>query len=204
MSYGNVFGTGSAKYDVNRIPAWIEVRRQKLAGGTLDVSHNKKGDLIPLGIPVYLNEMGGVAVVLDTFKVTAVSASDVTLGQGAYGTYASEGLFIMKKDGGAKAVKLGNTEDGLKFSLDSDASSEFTAQSEVILAEAASEDSPVKLLPNGLSRRDIYIDVDNPTKATIAVVTDGQILVDRIPDIDEEYRKALTNIDFESEYQKPD
>ena len=55
------------------------------------------------------------------------------------------------------------------------------------------------LKPTGLSWRQIYIDSDNATLGTVAVVTKGQVLADRIPEISDYFKSLMPGITFEYE-----
>lgn len=201
MKHGNVFGSDARTYDASSMPVWISVDEQKLAGGTIDVSKNKRGDLIPLGIPVRLDKMGGTVVILDAFEVVTSTTTSVTLKKGIYGTVPVQGMILGKIDAAGvatKAAALGTTTDNSKFTITSDALGTLSPADKLyVIAEAG--DSKPAVLPNGLSRRDIYIDTDAPTVATVAVVTKGQILADRIPEMPDIYKNALTGITFEHE-----
>lgn len=203
MKDGNVFGSDSKQYAANRMPVWLEVKERKTAGGTIDISGLKKGTLIPLGIPVYLPKMGGDAVILDAFKVLAnVGATDtaVKLDDGIYGTKPVKGMIVGKLSGdtASAAAALGTYTEGTGFAITAEALGSLTAGDYLyIVAEAGSSKKAV--LPTGLSWREIYIDTDNPTKATVAVVTKGQILGDRIPSMLDIYKNALDGITFEYE-----
>ena len=55
------------------------------------------------------------------------------------------------------------------------------------------------LKPTGLSWREIYVSNEGAYAGTVAVVTKGQILGDRIPEMLDFYKDALTGITFEYE-----
>lgn len=201
MKHGNVFGYDAYEYGAERMPVWISVDEQKIAGGVIDISHNKRGDLIPLGIPVYLSKMGEV-VVLDSYKVVGAVTTDATsikLAKGVYGTMPAEGMILGKvSNGTGKGGALGATEDGETFAITAGAFGALN-DGDMLLVVSAVGASKAAVLPNGLSRREIFVDTNNPQHATVAVVTKGQILADRIPAISEEYKKALVGITFEYE-----
>ena len=67
----------------------------------------------------------------------------------------------------------------------------------VIASEAGNNKAAV--LPNGLSWRQVVIDSENATVGTVAVVTKGQVLADRIPAMPEFYKAAMPGITFEYE-----
>lgn len=201
MKHGNVFGYDAYEYSAERMPVWISVDEQKIAGGVIDISHNNRGDLIPLGIPVYLKKMGEV-VVLDSYKVVGAVTADstsITLSKGVYGTVPVTGMILGKASNGtAKGGELGATEDNATFTIAANAFG-VLADGDMLVVVSAVGTSKAIALPNGLSRREIYVDTNNPQHATIAVVTKGQILADRIPAISDEYKKALVGITFEYE-----
>ena len=191
MKQGNVFGSDSKQYNALSMPLWIEVKEKKLGGGTFSLADYAKGDLIPAAIPVYLPKMGGTAVILDAFEVDgAVSATDtaVKLKDGIFGTKPKKDMVIGKVAStgiAAKAAALGTFVEGTGFTITANALGVLSDGDFVYLvAEAGSSKPAVK--PTGLTLREINVDatVDVahsiiPT-ATVAVVTKGQILADRM------------------------
>lgn len=204
MKDGNVFGAPESKvYDANRMPVWLEVKERKIAGGTIDLSVFAKGTLIPLGVPVYLPKMGGTAVILDVFKVDGAVTAESTaikLKDGALGTKPKKGMIIGKANASgaiSKAAALGTFTEGTGFAITANSLGALSDGDEVVFATAAGS-SKSAILPSGLSWRQIYVDGEGQT-GTVAVVTKGQILGDRIPAIPELFKSALTGITFEYE-----
>ena len=210
-NYGNAFFSPETKqYPASVMPVWLEVKRRKIAGGTFDISDFGKGTLIAAGIPVRLDKMGGTVTLLPTFTVTAaVSATDTTLKlKPQAGIIPASGMIVGKMSSAgvaAKAIELGTAtpgtgDDAGTYSFTITAASLGTlavGDILVIVSEAGSNKAAV--LPNGLSWREVYIDSDNATLGTIAVVTDGQVLADRIPAMPDFYKAALPSIEFEYE-----
>lgn len=207
-NYGNAFFSPSTTaYDAGNMPVWLEVKERKTAGGTIDLSGYPKGTVIPLGVPVSLKSMGGTAKLLDTFTVQeAVTAESTSLKikpvAGAVIPAAGLILGAADSDGKGTAVALTGTptvEDGVYTFTITAGSFGTLAEGDVlyIFSEAGSGKSA--LLPDGLTWRQIFVDSDNPTLGTVAVVTKGQILGDRIAEVPDLYKKALPGITFEYE-----
>ena len=208
-NFGNSFFSHETKqYPAQTMPVWIEVRERKTAGGTVDISKHKKGDLIALGVPVRLNVMGGEAQFLDSFEVmVAVGSSDTSLSIKpiSNAVIPAAGLIVGKADASgnaAKAVALAGTPtvaNGVyTFTISANALGEL-AKGDIlyIISEAGSNKKAV--LPTGLSWRQIYVDSENAYKGTVAVVTKGQILGDRIAPVPDFYKAAMPGITFDYE-----
>lgn len=208
-NFGNsFFGPESKSFPAAVQPVWLEVKERKIAGGTVNLKGIAKGTMIPLGIPVSLKSMGGEAQFLETFKVVeAVSTSDTTLKikpvNGA--VIPAEGLILGKLNASgsaSKAATLAGTptvEDGVyTFTITAGAYGALSVDDILcIVSEAGSNKAAVK--PDGLSWRQIYVDSDNAYKGTVAVVTKGQILADRIAALPDYYKAALPGITLEYE-----
>ena len=213
---GNSFFTPSTKqYPAQSMPVWLEVKERKHAGGTVDISGYKDGDIIPAGIAVNLSLMGGTAILLDAFEVQSnVAAADGTslvLKSISGALYNPSGLTVGKVNEttgiASKAATLGDGVEGTgddkgKFTFTITAGSLGALSSGdllYIIKEAGSNKAMVK--PTGLSWRQIVVDADGvtPTFGTVAVVTKGQVLADRIPAISEFFKSMLPGITFEYE-----
>lgn len=213
-NYGNAFFSPESKqYPGSVVPVWLEVKERKIAGGTIDISGYKKGTIIPAGIPVNLPKMGGTATLLDAFVVVgAVGSTDTTVVlKSASGVIKDpSGLVVGKVTEttgiAAKAVKLDtgteSTTEGhegeFSFTITANALGSLSDGDLVYLISAAGSNKAV-LKPTGLSWRQIYIDSDNATLGTVAVVTKGQVLADRIPAISDYFKSLMPGITFEYE-----
>jgi hypothetical protein len=212
MKHGNVFGSETKSYDAKSMPLWIEVKEKKLGGGTISLADYTKGDLIPAAVPVYLPKMGGDAVIIDAFEVDGAVASDATaikLKDGIFGTKPKKDMIVGKVAStgvAAKAAALGTFVEGTGFTITANSLGTLSDGDFVYIVSVAGSSKPA-VKPNGLTLREIYVDatVDVahsivPT-ATVAVVTKGQILADRMPaalaDWQEDALKG--NITFEHE-----
>lgn len=210
-NYGNAFFSPETKqYPASVMPVWLEVKRRKIAGGTFDISGYGKGTLIAAGIPVRLDKMGGTVTILPTFQVVgAVSSSATTLVlKPQAGIAPAQGMIVGKMTSAgvaAKAVALGaatpltgNDAGKYQFTITADDLGTL-ADGDVLVIVSEAGSNKAAVLPNGLSWREVYIDSDNATLGTIAVVTDGQVLADRIPAMPDFYKAALPSIEFEYE-----
>ena len=212
MKHGNVFGSETKSYDAKSMPLWIEVKEKKLGGGTISLADYTKGDLIPAAVPVYLPKMGGDAVIIDAFEVDGAVASDATaikLKDGIFGTKPKKDMIVGKVAStgvAAKAAALGTFVEGTGFTITANSLGTLSDGDFVYIVSVAGSSKPA-VKPNGLTLREIYVDatVDVahgvvPT-ATVAVVTKGQILADRmsaaLADWQEDALKG--NITFEHE-----
>lgn len=213
-NYGNAFFSPESKqYPGSVVPAWLEVKERKIAGGTVDISGFPKGTLIPAGIPVSLSVMGGTSVLLDTFKVVgAVAADGTTIVLKSIGGVFKDpsGLIVGKVNDAtgvaSKAAELGtgtaDTSEGHEgeYSFTISAGSLGTlSDGDVLHIISATGSNRAAVKPAGLSCRQIYIDSDNATYGTVAVVTKGQVLADRIPEVSAYYKSLLPGITFEYE-----
>lgn len=212
-NYGNAFFSPESKnYASKVVPVWLDVKERKIGGGTLDISDYKKGDIIPAGAPIYLPKMGGTAVLLDAYQVIgAVTAEGTSLVlKSVTGVIPDpSGLVVGKVTEttgiAAKAVELGTGTEGtganvgkFTFTITANALGALSDGDIVyIIAEAGS--NKACLQPTGLSWRQIVIDSDNATYGTVAVVTKGQVLADRIPQITDYMKVAIPGITFEYE-----
>ena len=206
---GNAFFHKDGKqYPGSVIPVWLEVKERKTAGGTVDLKGIAKGTLIPLGIPTSLKVMGGTAKFLETFAVVAaVSATETVLKikpvNGA--VIPAEGLILGKIDANGnaeKAVALTGTPtvaDGVySFTIAADALGAL-AEGDILCIISEAGANKKAIAPDGLSWRQIYVDSDNAYAGTVAVVTKGQILADRIAALPEYYKACLPGITLEYE-----
>ena len=204
MKDGNVFGSDSQTYDAYSEPVWLEVKEKKTGGGSFSLSGDAKGDSISMCAPVSLAKMGGTAVILDAYEVEEAidtSATAVKLKKGIFGTHPAAGMVVgkMSDTGSAsKAAALGAYTEGTGFAITAGALGALAAQDFLYIAVEAGS-SKAAVLPVGLSWRGIYVDTDSPTYASVAIVTKGQFLCDRVPAIAGFYQAALTGITFEKE-----
>lgn len=210
-NYGNAFFSPESKqYPGSVMPVWLEVKERKIAGGTFSLSGVAKGTIFAAGMPVRLDKMGGTVTILPTFTVVgAVSSSATTLVlRPQSGVAPAQGMIVGKMTSAgvaAKAVALGaptaltGTDAGkYQFTITADSLGAL-ADGDTLVIVSASGANKAATLPNGLSWRQVVVDSDNATYGTIAVVTKGQVLGDRIPAMPEEYKAAMPGITFEYE-----
>lgn len=216
-NFGNSFFTpGTKQFDSQTMPVWIEVKERKLAGGTVDISGYNDGDIIPAGIAVNLPVMGGTATLLDAFEVQAnVAAADgtsVVLKSISGAIYDPSGLVVGKVNEStgiaSKAIQLGTGVEGtgddkgkFTFTITAGDLGALSKGDLLYIISAAGSSKPV-VKPTGLSWRQIVVDADmnsTPTLGTVAVVTKGQVLADRIPAISDYFKSLLPGITFEYE-----
>ena len=210
-NYGNAFFSPESKqYPGSVMPVWLEVKERKIAGGTFSLSGVTKGTIFPIGMPVRLDKMGGTVTILPTFQVVgAVSSSATTLVlKPQAGVVPASGMIVGKMTSAgvaAKAAALGTPTpltgtDAGKYQFTITANDFGTlADGDILVVVSAAGANKAAVLPNGLSWREVVVDSDNATLGTIAVVTKGQILGDRIPAMPEEYKDAMPGITFEYE-----
>lgn len=210
-NYGNAFFSPESKqYPASVMPVWLEVKRRKIAGGTFSLNGVPKGTIFPIGLPVRLDKMGGTVTILPTFTVVgAVSSSATTLVlKPQAGVIPAEGMIVGKMTSAgvvAKAAALGAATpltgtDAGKYQFTITANDFGTlADGDILVIASASGANKAAVLPNGLSWRQVVVDSANATYGTIAVVTDGQVLADRIPAMPDFYKAALPGIEFEYE-----
>jgi hypothetical protein len=210
-NYGNAFFSPESKqYPGSVMPVWLEVKERKIAGGTFSLSGVAKGTIFAAGMPVRLDKMGGTVTILPTFTVVgAVSSSATTLVlRPQSGVAPAEGMIVGKMTSAgvaAKSVALGaptalTGTDAGKYQFTITANDLGTlADGDTLVIVSAAGANKAATLPNGLSWRQVVVDSDNATYGTIAVVTKGQVLADRIPAMPEEYKAAMPGITFEYE-----
>ena len=210
-NYGNAFFSPESKqYPGSVMPIWLEVKERKIAGGTFSLSGVAKGTIFPAGMPVRLDKMGGTVTILPTFQVVgAVSSSATTMVLKPLTNIAPAEDMIVGKMTSAGVVgkaeelpaptALTGTDAG-KYSFTITANDFGTlADGDILVVATATGANKAATLPNGLSWRQVVVDSDNATYGTIAVVTKGQVLGDRIPQMPEEYKAAMPGITFEYE-----
>ena len=210
-NYGNAFFSPESKqYPAGHMPIWLEVNKRKIAGGTFSLSGVAKGTIYPIGMPVRLDKMGGTVTLLPTFTVVgAIDSAATTLVLKPQTNIApAAGMIVGKMTAAgvvAKAVELGTAtpltgDDAGKYQFTIVANSLGTlADGDLLVIATVAGSSKPAVMPNGLSLRQVVVDSDNATLGTIAVVTEGQILADRIPAMPDFYKDALSNIDFQYE-----
>lgn len=206
-NFGNAFFSGdSREYAAQVMPVWLEVKERKIAGGTFDISGAKKGDIYPAGLPVYLPKMGGTVTILPTFLVVGAVASDGTslVLKPLTNVVPASGMIVGKLTSAgvaAKAAALGDptvSEGEYTFTITANSLGTLADGDTLVIVSAAGSNKAA-VMPNGLSWRQVVVDSDNATYGTVAVVTKGQVLADRIPQMPELYKDALKGITFEYE-----
>ena len=210
-NYGNAFFTPESKqYPGSVMPIWLEVKERKIAGGTFSLDGVAKGTIFPAGMPVRLDKMGGTVTILPTFTVVgAVSSSATTLVlKPQTNVIPAEGMIVGKMTSAgvaAKSVALGAATaltgtDAGKYQFTITANDLGTlADGDTLVIVSAAGANKAAVLPNGLSWRQVVVDSANATYGTIAVVTKGQVLGDRIPQMPDYYKDAMPGITFEYE-----
>lgn len=210
-NYGNAFFSPESKqYNSEIVPVWLEVKEKKIGGGTFSLSGVSKGMIFPAGLPVYLPKMGGTATILPTFLVVGAVTSEGTslVLKPLANVIPASGMIVGKmssKGVCSKAIELGDAtpgtgDDAGKYTFTITANSLGTlADGDILVLASASGSNKAAVLPNGLSWRQVYVDSDNGTYATVAVVTKGQVLGDRIPQMPDYYKEAMPGITFEYE-----
>ena len=210
-NYGNAFFSPETKqHPGGTMPIWLEVKERKIAGGTFSLNGVAKGTIYPAGLPVRLDKMGGTVTLLPTFKVVgAVSSAATTLVlKPEANIIPASGMIVGKMTSAgvaAKAVALGTAtpltgSDAGKYQFTITANDLGTlADGDILVIVSAAGANKAAVLPNGLSWRQVVVDSDNATYGTIAVVTKGQILGDRIPAMPDFYKDAMPGITFEYE-----
>lgn len=210
-NYGNAFFSPESKqYPGSVMPVWLDVKERKIAGGTFSLSGVTKGTIFPAGLPVRLDKMGGTVTILPTFTVVGNVASDGTtlVLKPQSGVIPAEDMIVGKMTSAgvcAKAVALGAATpltgtDAGKYQFTITANSLGTlSDGDLLVIATVAGSNKAAVLPNGLSWRQVVVDSDNATYGTIAVVTKGQILGDRIPAMPDYYKAALPGITFEYE-----
>jgi len=208
-NYGNAFFSPESKqYPGSVMPVWLDVKERKIAGGTFSLSGVAKGTIFPAGLPVRLDKMGGTVTILPTFTVVGNVASDGTtlVLKPQSGVIPAEDMIVGKMTSAgvcAKAVALGAATpltgtDAGKYQFTITANSLGTlSDGDLLVIATVAGSNKAAVLPNGLSWRQVV--VDSATYGTIAVVTKGQILGDRIPAMPDYYKDALPGITFEYE-----
>lgn len=210
-NYGNAFFSPESKqYPGSVMPIWLEVKERKIAGGTFSLSGVAKGTIFPAGMPVRLDKMGGTVTILPTFQVVgAVSSAATTLVlKPLTNIVPAQGMIVGKLSGAgtvAKGATLGaatpltGTDAGkYQFTITADSLGTL-ADGDILVIAKATGASKAADMPNGLSWRQVVVDSANATYGTIAVVTKGQVLGDRIPQMPDYYKDAMPGITFEYE-----
>lgn len=209
-NFGNVFfHPQTTDFPAQVMPLWLEVKERKIAGGTVDLSSFSVGDIIPAAIPVHLGVMGGEATLLPTFEVAeaVVAASSTSLVlKPLAGIAPAKNMIVGKMSSSgvvAKAVTLGDptydeTEGTYTFTITAGDVGALAVGDILVIAKEAGSNKAA-LLPTGLSWRQIVITNKGAYKGTVAVVTKGQLLGDRAPQIPDYYKAAMPGITYENE-----
>lgn len=203
-NFGNVFfHPQDTEYPAQVMPLWLEVKERKTAGGTVNLEGLPVGTLIPAGLPVYLPVMGGEAVILDSYEVLEeVTAESTSIKlKGTNNTVPSAGLILSAVNSSNKATKaaaLGERKEDGSFAITANALGALSVGTKLYVATATGSSKDLRL-PNGLTWRQIYVSNKGAYAGTVAVVTKGQILGDRIPEMPDYYKDAIPGITFEYE-----
>lgn len=206
-NYGNYYGVPADKsHDSGVVPVWLEVKERKVAGGTVDLTGVAAGTLIHCGIPVSLKTMGGEAKFLETYEVNAaVSESGTSLKiKPLNGVAPQAGMILGAVDATGKAAKAAalsgtpTVANGVYTFTITAGSLGTLAKGDKLYVISEAGDDKMAVLPDGLSWRQIYVEADGG-KGTVAVVTKGQILGDRITAVPDFYKVAMPGISFEYE-----
>lgn len=210
-NYGNAFFSPETKqYPGSVVPVWLEVKERKTAGGTFSLSGVPKGTIFAAGMPVRLDKMGGTVTILPTFEVVGAVASDGTtlVLKPSAGVIPAQGMIVGKMSSagtaanaaalGAATPLTGADAGKYQFTITANSLGEL-ADGDILVIVSATGSNKAAVLPNGLSWRQVVVDSDNATIGTIAVVTKGQILADRIPQMPDFYKAAMPGITFEYE-----
>lgn len=206
-NYGNYYGVPADKsHDSGFVPVWLAVKERKVAGGTVDLTGVAAGTLIPCGIPVSLKTMGGEAKFLETYEVNAaVSESGTSLKiKPLNGVAPQAGMILGAVDATGKAAKAAalsgtpTVANGVYTFTITAGSLGTLANGDKLYVISEAGDDKMAVLPDGLSWRQIYVEADGG-KGTVAVVTKGQILGDRITAVPDFYKVAMPGISFEYE-----
>lgn len=206
-NYGNYYGVPADKsYESGVVPVWLEVKERKVAGGTVDLTGVAAGTLIPCGIPVSLKTMGGEAKFLETYEVdAAVAASGTSLKiKPVNGVAPQAGMILGAVDSTGKAAKAAalsgtpTVSNGVYTFTITAGSLGTLAKGDKLYVISEAGDEKMAVLPDGLSWRQIYVEADGG-KGTVAVVTKGQVLGDRINAVPDFYKAAMPGITFEYE-----
>ena len=190
--------------DTGSIPVWVDVVRQKTAGGVVDISGME--GVVKAGTPMYLGAMGGEAKIMKTFRLAKnLGASDTAIHFESGYFAIEEGMILCVApstlNGTATGVALGAVSvdastGNLVAVISANAFGVQAAGTVFAVATAAGANKSLAVKANGLLWHDIVCGEDG--KATAAIVTDGVILEDRICPIPE-CVKAAINVTFETE-----
>ena len=205
-NYGNSFNRDSQEYNAGKVPIWLHTDEFYPAGCTLN--GYAQGSVIPAGAPVYVPKMGAEAVVLETFLVVGNVAADgtsVVLKSVSGAVQPAKGLIVGKPNNGvvAKALALpevtsvgsGDHEGEYTFTIEANALGTLSNNDIVVMAVAAGSNK-AQAFPTGLLLEDVFI---GNVGATGTVVTKGQVLAKRIPEVPDAYKPYLTGITFVNE-----
>lgn len=204
QNFGNVyFHPEPTEYPAQVMPLWLEVKERKIAGGTVHLEGLPVGTIIPAALPVSLPKMGGNATFLDTYEVLEdVTAESTSIKlKGTNNTAPFEGLILSALNASNKATKaaaLGAKNEDGSFAITANALGALTAGTKLYVAAEAGSSKNL-LMPDGLAWRQIVVTNKGAYSGTVAVVTKGQILADRMPELPEVYKDALPGITFEHE-----
>lgn len=198
-NYGNSFNVNKTDYPAGKVPVWLFVDELYPAGCTFN--DLAAGTQLPIGTPVSVSQMGAEATVLETFEVVgAVAATDTSVVLKSVGGILNpaKDMIVGKASSGtiAKAVKLpaptsvgsGDHEGEYTFAITANALGVLSDGD--ILVMAGSTTAPAVQTPTGLLYEAVIV---GNAGATGTVVTKGQVLAKRIPDLPASIKAAIEN-----------
>jgi len=209
-SFGNTYGSGSKTYG-GSFPAWRSVNPGETSGGILSAVP-AVGTLIPAGTLASLDQVGGTATIVKSWKVAAAATNTATSVKvklaSIYTLKPVVGDFVMIAPSsisgtgqGAEITAVaidGSDASGLTYTLTLAATigTALTTSTILIQANGATATATVLAAPTGLSKTDIYIQ-EGITAASVDVIFDGVIFGDRVQPVPDCVKAILPQIKFE-------
>lgn len=194
FSSGNVF-TASESTVGGGCPVWYEIGKELSGGFNPDLSKFPKGSVVQTGTPIKVDEVARTAQLHIAVKVHQTAASGdttVRISKLKAGSVLTPGQFLIVAPTAIAGTGTGMTVSAVDSSnpdydtitLGAALSAELTGGTILIEADKAGAGAVIKVVPNALSRYDIYNDPD-AFAFSVGVVVEGTIYERRIPPVAE-------------------
>lgn len=174
-------------------PIYYYIGKELPGGFNPDLSSFPKGSVVQTGTPILVDEATRTAqvhIAVKVYETAAIDATTVKVAKTKAGSVLSAGQFLMAAPASATATGTGleitavDTSNSAYDELTLSAALTAALSKDAILVEAdkAGAGAKMKVVPNALTRFDIYVD-PNSKQFTCGAVVEATIYERRIPPV---------------------